>query len=547
MNVDDPRSIPDVIASACQQYADRPAFTCMGKTLTYRDVDQLSAGFAAWLQQHTQLQPGDRVAVQLPNTLQYPVVLFGVLRAGMVLVNVNPLYTARELDHQLNDCDARLLVVLANLAGTAASIIDDTAIEQVVVTEIGDLHDWPRRPFYNLAVRLRGMVPNVQFRRVTSFRTALALGQGKAGSVPSSVVVNPREAVAVLQYTGGTTGVAKGAMLTHHNLVMNMEQTVEHLGDELRRGSECFLAPLPIYHIYALMLHCLVLFSTGNHSILIPNARDLDSIVKAMRRHRITGFIGLNTLFNSLCHHPGFKALNFADMHICASGGMALKSEVGKLWQAVTGVIINEGYGMTETSPLISFNPVHQIRPGTVGTPVPATEIKVTDEAGISLPCGEPGELWVRGPQVMLGYWERPEATAEAVTADGWLKTGDMAVIQPDGYFQIVDRKKDMILVSGFNVYPNEIEDVVSEHPGVLDAAAIGVPSDRTGEAVKLFVVKKHADLTSEMLVALCRRNLAAYKIPHQIEFVDDLPKSTVGKVLRRELKDREMAKRAAV
>jgi long-chain acyl-CoA synthetase len=336
-------------------------------------------------------------------------------------------------------------------------------------------------------------------------------------------------------------------MLSHHNLVMNMQQTVEHLGDELRRGSECFMAPLPIYHIYALMLHCLVLFSTGNHSILVPNARDLNSIVKAMRRHRITGFIGLNTLFNALCHHAGFKALDFSSMHICASGGMALKSEVGKLWQTVTGVIINEGYGMTETSPLVSFNPAHDIRSGTVGTPVPGTDIKVTDEAGNSLPCGESGELWVRGPQVMQGYWERPEATAEAVTADGWLKTGDMAVIQPDGYFQIVDRKKDMILVSGFNVYPNEIEDVVSEHPGVLDVAAIGVPSDKTGEAVKLFVVKKHADLTSEMLVALCRRNLAAYKIPHQIEFVDDLPKSNVGKVLRRELKDREMAKRAAV
>lgn len=542
MNVDDPRCIPDILASSSQRFTDLPAYTCMGKTLTYGDVNRLSGAFAAYLQHHTHLQPGDRVAVQLPNLLQYPVVMFGILRAGMVLVNVNPLYTGRELDHQLNDCGARLLVVLANLAGAVASIIDDTAIEQVIVTDIADLHSLPGRWFYNTAVKLKGMVPKVSFRHRVNFRDALQLG---AKQTPAAVSLSSSD-IAVLQYTGGTTGVAKGAMLTHHNLIMNMMQTIEHLGGELREASECFVAPLPLYHIYALMLHGLVLFETGNHSVLIPNPRDLDDLVKAMSRHTLTGFIGLNTLFNSLCHHPGFKALDFSQLHICTSGGMALKSDVGKLWQSVTGMVINEGYGMTETSPLVSFSPTHDIRPGTVGTPVPATEIKVIDEAGHPVANGTPGELLVRGPQVMKGYWERPEATAEAIDAEGWLKTGDMAVVADDGYFQIVDRKKDMILVSGFNVYPNEIEEVVVTHPAVLEAAVIGIADDRTGEAVKLFVVKKHDDLTAEMLIALCRRNLAGYKIPRQIEFVPDLPKSNVGKVLRRELKERELQKQAA-
>ncbi len=533
-------TVPEVFLAAFQQYREKPAFTCLGKTLTYGEIDRYSEQFASYLQNHTNLQPGDRVAVQLANVLQYPVCMFGILRAGMVLVNTNPLYTEREVQHQLTDSGAKALVVMANLADTAARIIQNTGVEQVIVTEAADLHGFPKRPIINfVAKHIKKMVPDFSFPNQVDFRKALKLGA--SGSVTAATPA--REDVAVLQYTGGTTGVAKGAMLTHHNLVSNMKQMDERIGAETNEGAETFVAPLPLYHIYAFTTHCMMLMATGNHSILIPNPRDLDSLVAALKPHQITGFVGLNTLFNGLCHHEGFKSLDFSKMKITASGGMALTTDVGELWQRTTGCQASEGYGMTETSPVISTNPPNDIRVGTVGTAVTDTEIKIVDDEGKEVAKGESGELLVRGPQVMKGYWQRPEATAEVLSEDGWLNTGDMAVLCDDNYIKIVDRKKDMIIVSGFNVYPNEIEDEICKHPAILEAAAIGVEDVKTGEAVKLFVVSSDSSVTKEDIVAFCRKLLTAYQVPRVIEFREELPKSNVGKILRRELKDEEKAK----
>ncbi len=432
---------------------------------------------------------------------------------------------------------------MANLADTAARIIQNTEVDQVIVTEAADLHGFPKRPIINfVAKHIKKMVPDFSFPNQIDFRKALKLGT--SGTV-AAAKPSPDD-VAVLQYTGGTTGVAKGAMLTHHNLVSNMKQMDERIGAETDEGAETFVAPLPLYHIYAFTTHCMMLMATGNHSILIPNPRDLDSLVAALKPHQITGFVGLNTLFNGLCHHEGFKALDFSKMKITASGGMALTTDVGELWQRTTGCQASEGYGMTETSPVISTNPPNDIRVGTVGTAVTGTEVKFVDEEGNEVAKGESGELLVRGPQVMKGYWQRPEATAEVLSEDGWLNTGDMAVLCDDGYIKIVDRKKDMIIVSGFNVYPNEIEDEVCKHPAILEAAAIGVEDAKTGEAVKLFVVSSDSSVTKEDIVAFCRKQLTAYKVPRLIEFREELPKSNVGKILRRELKDEEKAKQAS-
>ncbi|MYM62112.1 AMP-binding protein [Pseudomaricurvus sp. HS19] len=541
MNKNDMRSIPETVWDAFGQFRDKPAFTCMGKTLTYREMQEYSEQFASFLQHHTSLQPGDRVAVQLPNLLQYPVVMFGILRAGMILVNTNPLYTERELEHQLNDAGAKALVVFANLANTAANVIHKTSVETVVVTDIADLHGFPKRPLINGVVRyLKRMVPAYHFPSQITMRRALALGRQQAATAAE---VQPED-VAVLQYTGGTTGVAKGAMLTHANIVANMHQTQERIGELNGVGVETYAAPLPLYHIYAFTIHCMMLVNTGNHSILIPNPRDLASLVSAIKPFRLTGFVGLNTLFNGLCHNNGFQALDFSKLKITASGGMALTADVAKLWEKVTGCKVTEGYGMTETSPVISANFPSNIHPGTVGPAVRDTEVRVLDEAGTVLPVGQVGELEVKGPQVMKGYWQRPDETAQVMDAEGWLKTGDMAVLDEEGYIRIVDRKKDMIIVSGFNVYPNEVEDEITQHPGVLEAAVIGVPSDKTGEAVKLFVVRRDPSLTIEDVIGFCRERMTAYKVPHLIEFRDELPKSNVGKVLRRELKDQEMRRR---
>ncbi|MCW8128103.1 AMP-binding protein [Microbulbifer halophilus] len=538
MDID--RSILDVFSNACTKFGDRPAFSCLGQTLSVGDIDKLSARFAAYLQNHTDLEPGDRIAVQLPNVLQYPVAVFGALRAGLVVVNTNPLYSRRELKHQLNDSGAKALVVLANIADTAAQIVAETDVKQVIVSEIADLHNPFKRVLINgVAKYVKKMVPDFSFSNQVNFRDAMTMG----GNQPHEDVQRSPDDIAVLQYTGGTTGVAKGAMLTNRNLVANMEQVREALGDSMKEGEEFYVAPLPLYHIYAFTIHCMCLFSTGNHSLLIPNPRDIPGFAKTLKGLRITGFVGLNTLFNGLMRCPEFAELDFSKLHTTCSGGMALTRDTAKRWEEMTGCVVTEGYGLTETSPVVSFNPAEAVQMGTVGVAVPGTEVKVIDENGNDLPNNSPGELCVRGPQVMKGYWQRPEATAESIDSEGWFSTGDMAVIQDDGYIKIVDRKKDMINVSGFNVYPNEIEDVVSAHDKVAEAAAIGVPNEKSGEQVKLFVVKAEDSLTEEEVIAYCRENMTAYKVPKEIEFREDLPKTNVGKILRRELRDEELKK----
>ncbi len=535
MSLDYDRTVVSVLDEALSRYERSDAFTCIGHTLTYRDLDRLSGQFAAYLQQQTTLKPGDRIAIQLPNILQYPVALVGALRAGLVVVNTNPLYTAREVKHQLQDSGARALVVLANIADKAASVVAETDVEQVIVTELADLHPPVKRVLLNAVIKhVKRMVPDFHFPNQTGFREALSSARGDYRAVEQTP-----DDVAVLQYTGGTTGVAKGAMLTHRNLVANMLQVNKHIEGEFRVNQEYYVAPLPLYHIYAFTLHITSAMSLGNHNLLIPNPRDIKGFVKTLKGKPFTCFVGLNTLFNALCRDPEFTRLDFSHLRLTASGGMALTAAAAKRWKEVTGVGIFEGYGLTETSPVVSINPPGGIQHGTVGTPMPDTECKVIDENGQSLPQGEPGELCVRGPQVMKGYWNRPEETHAAMDDDGWFKTGDMAIIQEDGYIRIVDRKKDMINVSGFKVFPNEVEDVLCTHPDIVEAAVVGLPDEETGEQVKAYVVANR-DMTVDEIRDFAKKNLTPYKVPHEVEFRKELPKSNVGKVLRRELRDEE-------
>ncbi len=536
-------NIQTVLHEACQRFADQPAFSNLGHTLSYGELYELSSAFAAWLQEHTDLAPGERIAIQLPNLLQYPVAVFGALRAGLVVVNTNPLYTAREMEHQFNDSGAKALVCLANMAHLAEQVLPHTGIRHVVVTEVGDLLAPLKRLLVNGVVRyVKKLVPTYSLPQAVKFTEVLARGRGR----PLREAQPKAAEVAVLQYTGGTTGVAKGAMLTHRNLIANMLQCQALMADNLGEGCEVLITPLPLYHIYAFTFHCMAMMLMGNHNVLITNPRDLSAMVGAMARCKFSGFVGLNTLFVALCNHEGFRRLDFSALKLTISGGMALQQAAAERWEDITGCAICEGYGLTETSPVVSVNPRQHNQPGTIGIPMPSTLCKVIDAAGNDLGLGVPGELCVKGPQVMKGYWQRPEATAEVLDVDGWLKTGDIAVIQPDGYLRIVDRKKDMILVSGFNVYPNELEEVLASLPGVQLGAAIGVPDDKTGEAVKLFVVRKPgAELTAEQVLAHMRANLTGYKVPRQIEFCDSLPVSNVGKILRRELRDQELKARA--
>ncbi|WP_431023750.1 AMP-binding protein [Halomonas sp. H5] len=533
--LDEYRSVMDVFRTSVKRFADKPAFSCMGQVLTYGELDKLSRDFAAWIQHETDLEPGDRIAIQLPNVLQFPVAMFGAMRAGLVVVNTNPLYTEREMTHQFKDSGAKAILILANMADKLEKILDQTDIQKVLVTELGDLHGFPKRLLINAVVKyVKKLVPKYSLPTAIPFRQALAKGAGhQARDVELSL-----EDLAVLQYTGGTTGRAKGAMLTHRNLVANMLQAQAAIGAGLGEGCETVIAPLPVYHIYTFTVNCLFLVETGNHSVLIPNPRDLEGFVKTLKGMPFTAFIGLNTLFNALCNRDDFKALDFSRLKLTISGGMALTHAAAERWEQVTGCPVAEGYGMTETSPIVTFNPVDAIQLGTIGKPVAGTRVKVVDAEGQVLPFGEPGELCVQGPQVMKGYWNLPEETAEALGEDGWIGTGDIAVLQEDGYVKIVDRKKDMIVVSGFNVYPNEVEDVVASHPDVVEVAAVGVPDDNTGEAVKLFVVSKNPDLDAETLRAWCKKELTGYKVPKTVEFRDELPKTPVGKVLRRELRD---------
>jgi len=538
MSLDYHKTLIEVFNKACIDYAGSDAFSCMGQTLTYAQLDQLTAQFAAFLQTRTDLIPGDRIAVQLPNVLQYPVAVFGALRAGMVVVNTNPLYTANEIEHQLNDSGAKALVVLANIACNAARIIEKTSVKTVIVTEIADLHSPLKRCLINFVVKhVKKMVPAFSFSNSIEFRETLTLPAEKF-----SPVNRDPEDVAVLQYTGGTTGVAKGAMLTHRNLVANMLQVNDHMKNMFRFNQETYIAPLPLYHIYSFTLHCTSALTMGNHSILIPNPRDIPGFVKALKGVPFTFFVGLNTLFNALLRNEDFRKLDFSHLRLTSSGGMALTVETYKNWTALTKAPLNEGYGLTETSPVVTINPCDAPLQGSVGIPLAETECKVVDEDGNTLPSGEAGELCIRGPQVMKGYWQRPEATASVIDADGWFYSGDIAVIQADGYIKIVDRKKDMINVSGFKVFPNEVEDALSCHPDIVEAAVIGLPDGDGSEMVKAFIVSKNPQLTVEDVRKYAKSVLTAYKVPKQVEFRHDLPKTNVGKILRRELRDQELA-----
>jgi len=533
------QAFPNIIAlfnDALKRHGDAAACTSLGHSLSYRELDRHSANFAAWLLHESGLSAGDRIAVQMPNLIQYFVVVLGALRAGMVVVNTNPLYTEREIEHQFNDAGVKLLVVQANVAQQAAAVLPRTAVEKVVITELADLHLQPKRFLINfVAKHVKKLVPPFSIPGALKLRSVLSAGQKHKFESASNL---QGDDLAMLQYTGGTTGVAKGAMLSHSNLVANVLQADALFGSYQLKGSgDIFVQPLPVYHIYAFTASMYALY-VGAHTVLIPNPRDLKSVVSAFKTYRPRLFFGLNTLFVALTNDSDFQALDFSDLKVTLSGGMALTEDAAKAWQALTHCPVSEGYGLTETSPVATGNPGGAQQLGTIGVPVPRTEVRVVDADNQSLGFDEPGELCIRGPQVMQGYWQRPDATAEAIDTEGWFFTGDVAVIQPDGYLRIVDRKKDMIVVSGFNVYPNELEDVVSKHPGVLECAAVGVADAKSGEVIKMFVIRKDQTLTEAALKDFCRGQLTGYKVPKHIEFRDELPKTNVGKILRRELRE---------
>ena len=543
------KSVVDVFERSCKKFADRPAFSNLGVTLTYAELERHSAAFAGYLQQHTDLKPGDRIAVQMPNVLQYPIAVFGALRAGLVVVNTNPLYTSREMRHQFKSAGIRALVYLNMFGKRVQEVLEDTDIDFLIEAKMGDMMPAVKGWVTNLVVdKVKKLVPPYSVPRAISFKSVLHLGAGQSIQPVTSTL----DDIAVLQYTGGTTGLPKGAMLTHANLVANMQQVRACLSQHdaqgqpiLRDGREIMIAPLPLYHIYAFTANCMGMMVTGNHNVLITNPRDIKGFIKELKNWRFTAFLGLNTLFVALMDHPDFKTLDFSGLKVTNSGGTALVKATAERWEKLTGCRIVEGYGLTETSPVASANPCGSLaRLGTVGMPVPGTAMKVISDEGVDLGLGERGELCVKGPQVMKGYWQREDATAEVLDSQGWLKTGDIAIIQPDGYMRIVDRKKDMILVSGFNVYPNELEDVLASLPGVLQCAAIGVPDEKSGEHIKLFiVVKPGATLTKEQVMEHMRANVTGYKVPKAVEFREALPTTNVGKILRRELRDEELKK----
>ncbi|HEY3519519.1 MAG TPA: AMP-binding protein [Rhodanobacteraceae bacterium] len=538
IDVDAYASVVAMFEEACSRYAGNTAFSSFGSTIDYASLDRQSADFAAFLASEWKLGKGDRIAIMLPNLLQYPVALFGALRAGCTVVNVNPLYTARELEHQLRDSGAKAIVVLENFASTLASVQHETPVEHVLVTAIGDLLGFPKGPLMNFAVRhVKKMVPRWSIPRHVRFGDALRTGA--RGAAPR--VSLGHDDIAFLQYTGGTTGVAKGAMLTHGNMVANMLQVHAWIGGSLQAGKEVAIAALPMYHIFALTACVMVFMRLGANSILVTNPRDMRGFVRTLKTVPFSILPGVNTLFNGLLHTPGFDQLDFSHLRISLGGGMAVQRAVAEKWKRATGCTLLEAYGLTETSPGVCINPPDlKDYNGAIGLPLPSTDVKLIDDNGNPAAPGRPGELCVRGPQVMKGYWHRPDETAKVLDADGWLRTGDIARMDEQGFFYIVDRKKDMILVSGFNVYPNEIEDVVTRHPGVLEAAAIGVPDEHSGEVVKLFVVRRDPALTEQALKQYCHDELTGYKRPKYIEFRDSLPKSNVGKILRRELREEE-------
>ncbi len=535
-------SIVSVLQSSLEKYRDRPAFSNLGKTLTYADVDRLSQQFAAYLLGELKLKKGDRVAIMMPNCLQYPIATFGVLRAGLTVVNTNPMYTARELKHQLVDSGATVLVVLDNFGAVVQEVLAQTQVRQVITTGLGDMLGFPKGPIVNFVLRhVKKMVPDYDIDGAIRFRDALTLGQMQT---LADVAIDPQD-LAFLQYTGGTTGVAKGAMLTHRNLVANMQQAATWIGTNVKYGEETIITALPLYHIFALTANGLVFMKFGGHNHLITNPRDMPGFVKELKKIPFTAITGVNTLFNGLLNTPGFADIDFSRLHLTLGGGMAVQRAVAERWKQVTGCTLVEAYGLTETSPAACINPMDLAEyNGAIGLPIPSTDACLKDEDGnIVSVIGEVGELCIQGPQVMRGYWNRPDETANVMDADGWLHTGDMAKMDAKGFFYIVDRKKDMILVSGFNVYPNEVEDVIAMLPGVLEVGAVGVPDEKSGEAVKVVIVRKDPKLTAEEVKAHARENLTGYKQPKYVEFRTELPKTNVGKILRRELRE-QSAKR---
>ncbi len=529
-------SLKELLEHSFREFAELPAFSNLGTTMNFAQVEQFSRYFAAYLQSASGLESGDRVAIMMPNLLQYPVVVFGILRAGMIAVNVNPLYTARELEHQLNDSGARSIVVLENFASTLQSVLPTTAIETVIVTKVGDHFPFLKRVATNFVVkRIKKIVPPWAIQTAVSYLHALVAGK----DLSYREVVLGSEDIAFLQYTGGTTGVAKGAMLTHRNIVSNVLQAAAWARPFITEREGIVVTPLPLYHAFSLTANLFCFVELGGHNILITNPRDLPSLIKELKRGPFTYITGVNTLFAALLNSPAFASIDFSQLRVSMGGGMAVQSSVSDEWKALTGQSLTQGYGLTETSPIVCANPLDdRAFNGSVGLPLPSTEVIICDDDGTMLGANEAGEICVRGPQVMKGYWNQPEATAEILSDNGWLKTGDIGRMDAQGFIYIEDRKKDLILVSGFNVYPNEIENVVVGHPDVLEAAVIGVPDQRTGEAVKLFAVKKNPALTEAQLIEHCRENLTGYKIPREVIFRDELPKTNVGKVLRRALRE---------
>ena len=536
------RSLGELFENSARKYADRVAYINMGAQITYAELDQLTKRFAAYLQSVLGLPKGARVAIMMPNVLQYPIAMLGTLRAGYVVVNCNPLYTPRELEHQLRDSGAETIVILENFAHTLEQVIGKTPVKHIVIARLGDMLGFPKGTVVNFVVKyVKKMVPAWNLPRAVDFGTVLAQGARQ----PLQPVPVAQEDLAFLQYTGGTTGVSKGAMLTHRNILANLAQAYAWIKPAITEGGEFVVTALPLYHIFALTANCFTFIRIGATNLLITNPRDIPAFVAELAKYPFTVMTGVNTLFNALLNNEAFNALDFSKLKVTLGGGMAVQKAVAEKWKLLTGKPLVEAYGLTETSPAATINPLNIPEyNGSIGLPISSTEVAIRNDDGVDVALGERGELCIRGPQVMKGYYNRPEETANVLMSDGFLRTGDVAVMDNKGFIRIVDRKKDMILVSGFNVYPNEVEDVVSMHPGVLEVAAIGVPDAKSGEAVKIFVVKKDPALTAQQLIAHCRENLTGYKVPAHVEFRNELPKTNVGKILRRELRN-DVAKAA--
>ena len=535
IDVDAYQSVAEVFDQAVAKYGDSPSFTNLGTTLSYSEMDRLTDNLASYLQRLPNMRKGDRVAIMMPNVLQNPIAIFGVLRGGFTVVNTNPLYTTRELKHQLSDSGAKAIIVMENFCHVLQEVIDESPIQHVITTQLGDMLKFPKSLIVNLVVKhVKKMVPEFSLRHTTSFKAALKIGAQN----PYNPVKCSHQDIAFLQYTGGTTGVAKGAMLTHRNMIANMQQASAWIKDKVEENKEIIITALPLYHIFSLTANCLTFMKVGAQNYLITNPRDMPNFVKELKNVSFTAITGVNTLFVGLLNTPGFDEIDFSHLKLTLGGGMAVQKPVAERWKKATGAPLLEAYGLTETSPAVCINPLNlPAYNGSIGLPVPSTEVSIQDENGNMLPQGESGELCVRGPQVMKGYWHREDETAKVLSSDGWLKTGDVAKMDSSGYFRIIDRLKDMLLVSGFNVFPNEVETVIAEHEGVLESGVIGEPDEKYGEIVKAVIVKKDQSLTEEDVIKHCKKSLTGYKVPKIIEFRSELPKTNVGKILRRELR----------